>query len=210
MIRPPGSPGAAFSLAVEGDQRDDPEARHRLSTALGIESGWAEVGQVHGAVVLEVSAGGKAGEADAMFTRRAGLPLAVFTADCLAVVVGGDHGVGVAHAGWRGMQAGVVGRLLEEMSTAGLAPQRAWLGPAIGPCCFEVGEEVASLFPGAASTTTWGTTSVDLVAAARLQLAGVEVWSSDHCTRHHDDTFSHRRTGSPSRMAGLAWWEGEG
>jgi YfiH family protein len=207
MIRPPGRPGAAFSLGEEGDLRGDHAARRDWSAALGISGEWAEVEQVHGGEVLEVNGPGPAGTADAMYTRQERLPLAVFTADCLGVVVGGEAGIGVAHAGWRGLAAGVVGRLVAAMEAAGIGPRLAWLGPAIGSCCFEVGDEVGALFPGQASTTTWGTGSVDLAAAARLQLGDLEVWSSDHCTRHHEDAFSHRRTGRPDRMAAVGWWE---
>jgi YfiH family protein len=207
MIQPPGSPGAAFSLADDGDLRTDLAARRGLSATLGVPSEWAETEQVHGDLVLGVGGAGHHGQADAMVTTTPAVPLAVFTADCLGVVVSGEGGVGIAHAGWRGMAAGVIDRLLEAMDGAGIAPQRAWLGPTIGPCCFEVGDEVAELFPEFGATTTWGTTSVDLVAAARQQLAGIEVWSADLCTRHHDATFSHRRTGGPERMAALAWWE---
>ena len=107
------------------------------------------------------------------------------------------------------MAAGVVTRLLEAMDAAGITPRQAWLGPAIGPCCFEVGDEVSALFPEAAATTTWGTPSVDLAAAARLQLGTLPSWGAGHCTRHHDDAFSFRRTGGPERMSALAWWDGE-
>lgn len=209
MIRPPGSPGAAFSLVVDGDMRHDELARRRLSSGLGLSPAWAEVWQVHGDAVIEVAQPGSAGEADAMFTVEPGLPLAVFTADCMGIVVTGTGGVGVAHAGWRGMSAGVVAKLLEAMSSGGVSPIQAWLGPTIGPCCFEVGEEVTALFPESASQTTWGTPSVDLVSAALLQLDGLPAWSADLCTRHNAGAFSHRRRAAPDRMVALGWWEKE-
>ena len=121
----------------------------------------------------------------------AGLPLAVFTADCLAVVLEGEGIVGIAHAGWRGLAAGVItGRALED---AGSPAKAAAIGPAIGSCCFEVGEDVAGRFPEEAATTTWGSPSVDLLAAARAQLAGLELWDAGRCTGHDPGLFSHRR-----------------
>lgn len=203
MITP--AAGVAFTSAVDGDLRSDEVARRHVSVLLGISPRWATVRQVHDIGVVEATDPGDLGEADALFTSRPGIPLAVFTADCLGVVVRGDGGVGVAHAGWRGMAAGVVGALVNAMMSAGLRPAQAFLGPAIGPCCFEVGEEVSHRFPEEVARTSWGTTSVDLVAAARRQLAGLEVWASGRCTMHQPDLFSYRVDATPARMAAIAW-----
>jgi polyphenol oxidase len=206
-LRP--SSGVAFTLAEDGDVRADHEARRRVSALLGISPEWATVGQVHGAKVLEVTSPGRAGEADALVTRLPGLPLAVFTADCLGVVVTGGGGVGVAHAGWRGMADDIVVRLVEFMVDVGIEPRSAHIGPGIGPCCFEVGPEVAERFPDEAATTTWDTMSVDLVAGAVRRLAPLPVWVSGRCTRHEAGHHSHRADATTSRMAAIGWLPNE-
>lgn len=195
----------AFTGADEGDQRLDEEARIRLISALGVAPDWATVRQIHGSSVHRVSSPGAQGEGDAMWTDRPGLPLAVFTADCLGVALVADSAVGVAHAGWRGTATGVVSALSERMSDAGHEPTSALIGPGIGPCCFEVGPEVAELFDSHVTTTTWGTTSVDLGAAVTAQLPGLEVEVVGGCTRHDEAYFSHRRDGTKLRQVCLAW-----
>lgn len=205
MIRPPGITSVAFSHATDGDLRSDPIARQAAAAALGISPEWATVSQVHGDRVVEVSGPGEHGPADALFTRIPRLPLAVFTADCAGVVLVAEGAVGVAHAGWRGMAAGVVARLREAMEQAGEPPTMGAIGPAIGPCCFEVGEEVAARFPRHRARTGWGTTSVDLWGAAADQLQGIQVWRADACTRHDPAFHSHRRDATTHRMAALGW-----
>lgn len=206
MIRPPGADGVAFSERADGDMRADDRARTAFSNALGIVDTWAVVHQVHGSDVVLADQPGNAGEADAIWTTTAGLPLAVFTADCFGVVLGGEGAVGVAHAGWRGARSGVVANLRSRMVDAGHPPVRAAIGPGIGPCCFEVGSEVASLFQGHLTETTWGSTSVDLPAVLRLQLEGLDLWAADACTMDDDRWFSHRREKTPQRMATVGWF----
>jgi YfiH family protein len=210
MIRPPGWDGVAFSERADGDIRGDRSAQIDLARRLHISDEWATVRQVHGNEVRRVDEAGDAGEADALWTIRSGLPLAIYTADCLGVVLAAEGAVGVAHAGWRGAGAGVVTRLAEEMGEAGYLPWRAAIGPGIGPCCFEVGAEVASLFPDYVSNTTWETTSVDLAGVVAGQLegvpGGVDVWSAAGCTRHEDGWFSHRADGTSARMATIGWF----
>jgi purine-nucleoside/S-methyl-5'-thioadenosine phosphorylase / adenosine deaminase len=207
MIVPSGTIGVAFTDTEDGDMRGDLAARGRIANRLGVQPDWATVSQSHGADVIEVDEPGEQGPADGMWTMRSGLPLAVFTADCLGVVLRSDDAVGVAHAGWRGADAGVLPRLREAMVAAGHVPRKAWIGPAIGKCCFEVGRDVAELFPDHLGSTSWGTTSVDLRGVARGQLEGLKVWSTDACTMHEDRYLSHRRDRSPARMATLSWLE---
>lgn len=204
MIRAPGAP-VAFSEAVDGDQRGDPAARARLARELGVSDSWATASQVHGASVLEVDSPGDSGEGDALWTTRPGLPLAVFTADCFGVVLTAPDAVGVAHAGWRGVTAGVVAALRERMAGAGRAPDGAWVGPGIGSCCFEVGGEVVDRLPGHARVTTWGSQSIDLAAAIREQLGGIEPGFVGGCTRHDARWLSHRRDATTGRMAAIGW-----
>ena len=205
MIQPPGFRGAAFKRSHQGDLRSSEAARRTVSSHLAISNTWATVHQVHGGAVVEANRPGSLGDADALCTGTAGLPLAVFTADCLAVVLEADRGAGIAHAGWRGVVAGVVENLKASMEAAGWNLLRAAIGPGIGPCCFEVGPEVAARFPADASTTTWGTASVDLPAAVASRLDGLEIWSAGVCTRCSDGFFSHRRDETPARMAGIVW-----
>jgi polyphenol oxidase len=205
MIRPPGLDGVAFSEGSDGDLRHDLEARIAVARTLGLPSEWAVVRQVHGGDVRRVAGPGDAGEADALWTTQRRMPLAIFTADCFGVVLAAKSAVGVAHAGWRGARAGVTSRLRKAMTDAGHQPRQAAVGPGIGPCCFEVGQEVAAEFPTGTATTTWGTTSVDLPGVIRSQLAGLETWSLDACTRHGQGWFSHRADGTDKRLAAIGW-----
>lgn len=193
-----------FTESGDGDLRGDIEARHRLSRRLGISEEWAVVDQVHGSDVVDVVAPGNHGRADGLFTEVPDLPLAVFTADCLGVVLMADRAIGVAHAGWRGAAAGVVTALHERFESAGLEVSRAVIGPHIRSCCFEVGPEVAERFPGHVTETSWGSTSVDLAGVVRAQLPGVEVEDFGACTFHEEGWFSHRRDSDPRRLATLA------
>lgn len=205
MIRLSPRPGAAFTLAADGDQRQQAN-REVVSGHLGISSDWATIRQVHGQRVVEVRSSGQApGEADGIFTRVSGLPVAVMSADCAAVVVGGPGGVGAAHAGWRGVAAGVVAALVEEMKAAGVAPSWAVVGPFIMPCCFEVGPEVARRFPGQVSVSRRGRTSVDLGGALGEQLGDLPTRWSQRCTLHQQGSFSYRRDATSQRMAAIGW-----
>jgi YfiH family protein len=204
MIRPP-QPGAAFTEARDGDTRNDTAARASLSETLGVSAEWATVRQVHGADTVFVEGPGEHGRADALWTTVPRMPLAVFTADCFGLVLRAERAVGVAHAGWRGTVSGVAGRLRAEMEREGHPPMAAAVGPGIGPCCFEVGPDVAQRFPADRARTTWGTTSVDLRQSLLMQLAGLETWVCDRCTRHDEGLFSHRRDATGSRLAAVGW-----
>lgn len=200
----PSQTGVAFTGPSEGDMRADLEARRAVALRLGVGERWATVDQVHGGDVVVVDRPGSAGPADAVVTTVPGLPLAVFTADCLGVVLTGPDVVGVAHAGWRGVAAGVLESTLDVMAEHGRGPVLAHIGPAIGPCCFEVGDDVASLFAGDERMTSWGTTSVDLVSAARRRLGGIDVDSDGRCTACGGGP-SHRRDGTSERLAAIGW-----
>lgn len=191
----------AFTTADDGDARADPEVRDRVSGRLGIGTSWGTVDQVHGTVVVAVSEAGDAGMADGLFSTTPGLPLAVFTADCVGVAVVGVGAVGVAHAGWRGAAAGVVFSLTNHFVEAGVEIQSATIGPHIRSCCFEVGAEVVEQFPKHVSETTWGTPSVDLASVVREQLGDVPTSDLGACTHCGKSAFSHRRDGDGRRMA---------
>lgn len=158
-------------------------------------------------------------EADAAVTSEAGVVLAILTADCLPVVLAADDGgeVAAAHAGWRGLSAGVLEATVAAMRSS---PERllAWLGPAAGPQAYEVGEDVRAAFvdrdPLAAeafAATRPGHWHVDLYALARQRLAGAglradRVHGGGLCTIGDAARFySHRRDARTGRMATLAW-----
>jgi len=209
---------ATFNL---GSRTDDPPAtvatnRARLRRALAIESEPVWLHQVHGSRCVELT-GSEAPDrlvADAAWTRQPGVVCAVLTADCLPVVLTAADGacVAVAHAGWRGLAAGVLEATVAELP-APRATLSAWLGPAIGPQAFEVGPDVRQAFgeadrgqfrPG--SGDRW---YADLYALARRRLhtLGVApVEGGGHCTVNEAERFfSHRRDGANSgRMATLA------
>jgi YfiH family protein len=205
MNRPPGIDGVAFTDGGDGDQRSDMTARSAVSSWLGISRQWATLRQVHGARVVKALGPGELEEGDAIWTDRPEVPLAVFTADCFGVVLIAPGAVGVAHTGWRGAASGVVTALAEEMGKYGYPPRLAAIGPGIGPCCFEVGPEVATRFPLDLAETTWGSTSVDLVAVIRRELEGMEVWLSGACTMHQPGLFSFRESRTLLRHATITW-----
>ena len=205
MIRPPGVNGVAFTEAGDGDQRLDRRSRSTVSEVLGLPEEWATLRQVHGNVVHRTEEPGEIGEGDAVWSTVSHLPLAVFTADCLGVVLKAPGAVGVAHAGWRGTRAGLLTKLRVEMAASGHAPTHAAIGPGIGACCFEVGEEVATQFDGFTSVTRWGTVSVDLIGAVVSEVSDIEVWTADSCTLHEPGWFSHRRDGTKARLATIGW-----
>ncbi len=204
MIRPETIPGVAFGDAVDGDPRHELAARSLMARALGIDD-WAWIDQVHGANVVEAAGPGAHGHADALFTTVPGLALIVGTADCFPVALVGPDSAGLAHAGWRGAAGGVVGSLRAALVAAGVAPTAAAIGPGIGPCCFEVGSDVADRFPDHTATTTWGTASVDLRGVLAEQLAGLRLWVSTECTMCSPGFRSHRRDRTPLRQVGVAW-----
>jgi len=206
MIRPPGVRGAAFGTAADGNGRDDLRVRRRISAALGIPEAWAIVRQVHGTEVVWASRAGPLGEGDALATDRPMLPLSVATADCFPVVCEADHAVGIAHAGWRGAAGGIVAALRTALEQAGAPVRRAAVGPGIGPCCFEVSEDVAASFPGFVARTRWETPGVDLPAVIRAQLEGVEeIWEAGACTRCDPAYHSYRRDATKDRQVAVAW-----
>jgi YfiH family protein len=172
---------------------------------------WAK--QIHSATALPAR-GGYCGEGDALYTEAAGLALSAMTADCVPVLVGGPQGLAAIHAGWRGIVGGIIPRTLATMKGRP-AEWTAWVGPAIGACCYEVGEDVAAQVVGAsgpevATPGPAGKPHLDLPGAARLQLvqAGVGgVVVLPRCTRCDEATlWSYRRDGKKAgRNLGLIW-----
>ena len=192
--------------------------RVRAELRLAEEPAWIE--QVHGIEVLDLDLEARAGiAADAALTRRAGPVCAVQVADCLPILLAVRDGsaVAAAHAGWRGLAAGVLEATVKKLAAE---PGRliAWLGPGIGPAHFEVGEEVRAAFlasdADAASLFTpnaRGRWQCDLAGLARGRLVALgvsAVFGGEWCT--YGDAlrfFSYRRDGRCGRMAALIWRE---
>lgn len=217
-----GASGGGLNLGMHCG--DDPQHvaanRALLRAALPGDPAWLD--QVHGTEVVVIDGPcGVPPRADAALTTRPGIVLAVLTADCLPVLLADDQGtvVGVAHAGWRGLAAGVLENTVAAART--LAPPgghwRAWLGPAIGQAAFEVGDEVRQAFvqidPGAAvcfaAGARHGKWQADLAGLARrrLQRAGVsDIRVEPACTHREARRFySYRRDGPTGRMGSFIW-----
>lgn len=211
------APWDSFNL---GDHVGDEPARvvanrSLLRARLPAEPAWLR--QVHGTTVLDAALASADNEADASFARVGGVVCAVMTADCLPVLFCDHSGsvVAAAHAGWRGLLAGVLEATIAAM---GVAPSHlmAWLGPAIGGQSFEVGEEVRAAFimrdeaASAAFVPVAGgkwLADLYLLARQRLRNCGVNaVYGGTACTfLEADRYFSYRRDGVTGRMASLIW-----
>ena len=173
----------------------------------------ARLRQVHSADVVRARTG-DCGSADALWTDEPELALAIATADCVPVLLAGHGRVAAVHAGWRGLVAGIIPRAVESLGGGG-SGVRAWIGPAIGPCCYEVGEEVAAAIAGASDEGALRRhpdrrPHANLVAAARWQLAqaGVAaVAAVETCTRCSPELlWSYRRDGTAAgRNLAFIW-----
>ena len=205
MITPPGVPGVVFGTRADGDARSDEHARDVFSTRFGISRDWATIRQVHGTVIAVADAPGFYGEADGLTTDVVGLPLAIATADCVPVVLIAEQARAVVHAGWRGVAGGAVSEALGIMRRSGDVVTRAVIGPHIGPCCYEVGQEVVDAIGGYEARTRNGGVSVDLAAATRAQLEGVEVMDMGVCTFDDGSMASYREDRTPDRQVTVVW-----
>lgn len=214
-----GSSAAPFASFNLGHHVDDDHAavsanRNSLLAALppGSDVQWLQ--QVHGSSVVKAGEGGYP-EADACWSDQPGIACAVLTADCLPVLLAADDGsvVAAAHAGWRGLLAGVLESTVAAMD---VDPMRlmAWMGPAIGPEAFEVGPEVREAFIDADPVGNAFTLSarpgkyranIYQLARYRLARAGVNrIQGGNRCTYTEADLFfSYRRDGKTGRMASV-------
>lgn len=202
------------------------ENRRRLAAALGRDPAGIAFGpQVHGDAIAThagsadptrfLEPGSELPAVDGHVTADAAISPLVFAADCLPVALSGPGGVAMLHCGWRGLAAGIVARGAEAVAATDAA-----IGPAIGPCCFEVGAEVLQALPAADGPQSGrigdlqARRHVDLGEVARrlLRAAGVErIESAAMCTSCEAELFfSYRRDGETGRQAGLVWIESEG
>jgi copper oxidase (laccase) domain-containing protein len=163
---------------------------------------------VHGATVVTVGAPGEhvGAEADAAITRQPLAKLAIRTADCVPVVLLGHDSIGVVHAGWRGLAAGVIQAAVTAMGDV----HAAHVGPHIRAGCYEFGAHDLDAVAGALGddirgTTTWGTPALDLAAGVRSALGTVPVVDSGACTACSDRYFSWRARQDTARFATVAW-----
>ncbi|MBS3965022.1 MAG: peptidoglycan editing factor PgeF [Methylomonas sp.] len=209
---------ASFNLAAHVGDEADAVARNRAllreRLALPGEPVWLQ--QVHGNRVIRADRAVGLEAADASVTNETGVVCVVLTADCLPVLFCGDDGqvIAAAHVGWRGLKDGIIASTLAAMGSKRCS---VWLGPAIGPDCFEVGDDVRAAFvdddprqAAAFSPHGNGKWLADIYALARRQLTdlGVEsIYGGGYCTVTDVQRFySFRRDGAVSgRMASLIW-----
>ena len=220
-----GKGGGGLNLGLHCG--DDPDAvranRARLQEVLPGRPAW--IAQVHGADVVDACSVGPdqpVRTGDASVAAQAGVVCAILTADCLPVLFADLDGkvVGAAHAGWRGLAGGVLGQTVRAMRAAGAGDITAWMGPAIGPEAFEVGEDVLEAFlaamPGEATRAAFRLTSdqpvkflADMFTLARMMLArdGItRVHGGGLCTFSAPGRFySYRRDRVTGRQASLIW-----
>ncbi len=220
--------GALASLNLAHTAGEVPDRvylnRRRVLDAVGAPlSAWTSGRQIHGAEVGEAiesdrGAGLEGPETsipgvDALWTAKPGIALAVLVADCLPILLAEPdrRRVATIHAGWRGLSAGIVGRTVDALGSDASA-LLAYVGPAIGPCCYEVGEEVAVAVEEAVGDSRSvrredGRIWVDLwsAAAAALRLAGVrQLRFAGLCTRSEPHRFFSHRGGSTGRQGLVA------
>jgi YfiH family protein len=216
-------PYASFNLAMH--VHDDPQrvahnrALLKQSLQLPAEPLWLE--QVHGVQVTDATDPSASRRADAAFSDQPDVVCAVMTADCLPLLLCNRRGsmVAAAHAGWRGLQAGVIEHTVAALDEAP-GELLVWLGPAIGPDAFEVGDEVKQAFEQQMTEAAaafrpsrpghwWA--DIYLLARQRLQRLGIEaVYGGGLCTYEDAQRFySYRRDGETGRMASLIWIRGK-
>jgi polyphenol oxidase len=182
------------------------DGRRRLRELLPADPAWLQ--QVHG---KQVVAAGDSAKADAVVSRKTGSVCAIMIADCMPVLFADEAGtvVGAAHAGWRGLAAGVLEATMDAMEVP-RDQLHAWLGPAIGPRAYEVGEDVRAAFanyPDALAPARPGHWLLDLYAVAREKLKRLKsVSGGSFCTYAEPERFfSYRRDRARERMGAFVW-----
>lgn len=213
------------SLNLSYSSGDDPDPvrrnRSRALAAVGGELGaWTGARQVHGTAILRAGAETRGAgwdspatvvpDADALWTDEPDVGLVVLTADCVPILLAdpGRRRIAVVHAGWRGLVAGMVEEAVAAVGSPGSLA--AFIGPAIGPCCYEVGDDVAgpaSERLGDVVRRKGDRTHLDLWrgASTALARAGVrEIWPAALCTRCEPDRFYSHRAGARGRQGLIA------
>ena len=233
-LRLPGLSGGEFAgLNLGTHVGDDPQAveqnRQMLTAALGEGVMPVYINQVHGCDVIELTSDdyrnvclqtahtNLSSDADALYTQHQNLALVIQVADCLPILLSDKNGQEVAaiHAGWRGLASGVIRETLDKFESNSLT---AWLGPAIGPCHYEVDDVVYGRFTSTAAFKPCGDDahwmmSLETVATEQLLEAGLDeadIVATNTCTYCHEDYFSYRRDGQTGRFAALIWMTANG
>ncbi len=192
-----------------------PQGRAKLRALVPSEPAWLR--QVHGTIVVQANQPQDRPEADASVARAPGAVCAVMAADCMPVLLAHEKGdaVAAAHAGWRGLCAGVIESAFAALHVPA-GETLAWLGPAIGPKVYEVGDEVRAAFidkdwkaEKAFTHSPNGRWLLDLYEVARQRLASLgvgRIYGGSFCTYTEKERFfSFRRDRTASRMAALIW-----
>lgn len=204
-----------LALHVNDDAESVKKNRQALTTMLNLPSQPIWLEQVHSNRVVKADRLTTIEKADASYTDQSNIICAILTADCLPILLASTDGIHIAaiHAGWRGLLAGIISNVVESLGTINVI---AWLGPAIGSACFEVGKEVKTAFvcKSAQFSSAFFRTNddkflLDIYQLARIELATLgihQVYGGDFCTVTDEERFySYRRDGKTGRMATLIW-----
>ncbi|MCK5888490.1 MAG: peptidoglycan editing factor PgeF [Methylococcales bacterium] len=210
-------PFDSFNLALHVNDavEDVMQNRQHLVDMLGLPSDPIWMEQIHSNNVIKAEIGRGIQQADACYTDEAGKVCSIMTADCLPVLLADINGDKVAaiHAGWRGLASGIISNTSHKMQSNDII---AWLGPAIGPHCFEVGNEVRQVFidksvkyASAFEQTEQYKYLADIYQLATIELNSLginQIYGGDFCTMTEKERFySYRRDGETGRMATLIW-----
>jgi YfiH family protein len=204
-----------LGILTDDDQTRVAENRARLAESAGLDPQSVAMGwQVHGTDIESwsgpperggfASPGAELSKVDGHITDARGLGLLVLVADCLPVALASESRVAMLHCGWRGLAGGIIGKASASFSD----PVSAAIGPGIGPCHYEVGQEVLDAFSAFEGVASGRMLDLKAVAAAQLRAAGVvNVVDVDRCTFCEPDAFfSHRRdNGVTGRQGGMVW-----
>jgi YfiH family protein len=193
-----------LALRVGDESVSVAENRRRVAAAAGFsDRDLALARQVHGAKLMEVDPGqsGVIGDADGLVARRPGPILGILSADCAPVVLAGESGIAVLHAGWRGVVAGVIEEGLDAVGSV----WGAWIGPSVHSCCYTVGPEVIEQWRGRDLTVHGDRIDPGRGAAEILARSGVSrVAVARECTHCSPRFFSYRRDRITGRQGGFA------
>lgn len=206
-----------FTTRADGDLRVDAPGAELAATHRRVAPGaWCWLRQVHGATAVTVDRPGacRGDEGDALVTATPGVVLSVRSADCPPVLLEADGAVGVVHAGWRGLAAGVLDAAVDALRALDRPPRRAVLGPCIRARCYEFGPAdldrvAAALGEPVRSVTGWGAPALDLAAGVRAACERLDLALTDTgiCTACSPNHWSHRARGEGGRHGLVAWLE---
>ncbi len=203
------------ALHVNDESKNIFQNRQKIKQMLKLPAEPVWLQQIHSNRVIKAENNKPLTQADASYTDQAGIVCTVMTADCLPVLLSSVDGSEIAaiHAGWRGLLAGIISNTLAQFKSSQVL---AWLGPAIGPKCFEVGKEVEQAFNNKSSqfNPAFESKNNDKFLANIYQLASIElsmrgvtkIYGGNFCTVSDNQRFfSYRRDGETGRMATLIW-----